>query len=409
MKKLILICALPALIYAQTLNELIDFALSNNKIVQSKSLTQDAKLKQMESSQNAYYPTLDVGGFYQNLNSRTLGMAGDIYSGYAKVGVDLYDGGRKRNNIEKNKALLNSAKYNKIAYKKSLQLDIAKDYFNILSAKESLKALENKKTLLQAELARVKKFYEVGSVTKDDIEKLQAALSNSLYQIDELKFQIFSLKQILGIKIGQDIKEIKNSTLLEPKAVSTVTSDGIKAMIENSKSLEFTAKSLSSVYKPQLRLEDAFSIYDYGRSDATHLEGVDHQNKLMISFNIRLFDNEVVKKQKESIMIEKMALQKQINQQKEIQNINVKLAKSKIQTIKAQIKSAKSSLKSANSVYETISQKFKAGVVDNIAYLDALSVKTNAKAQYEKALNDLQIAYASYYYHANKNIKDYIK
>ena len=399
----------PAFIYAENLNELIDFALSNNKIVQSKQLTEGSKLKDVESSQNAYYPTVDAGGFYQNLNSRTPGVAGDVYSGYAKVGVDLYDGGRKESIIEQKKALSNASKYDTISYKKSLQLDIVHDFFNIQSAKETLKALANKKSQLEAELSRMKKFYEVGSATKDEIDKLQAALSNSVYQIDSVKFQILSLKQMLGIKIGKSVENLENSTIVEPINIQKSVSDDIKTLIENSKSLEFTAKSLSSAYKPQVRLEDTFSLYDYGRSDMTHLEGLDNQNKFMLSFNIRIFDNDVVQKQKESLMIQKMALQKQISQQKEVQNINVKLAKSKIDTAKAQIQSAKSSLVSASSAYETISEKFKAGTVDNVAYLDALSIKTNAKAQYEKALNDLQIAYASYYFYSNKNIKEYIK
>jgi len=400
---------IPALMNAQSLNELIDFALSNNKIVQSKQLTQNAKLKDVESSQNTYYPTVDAGGFYQNLNSRTPGAAGDVYSGYAKIGVDLYDGRRKANIIEQKKALSNASKYDTVSYKKSLQLDIVNDFFNIQSIKETLKALSNKKRQLQAELLRIKKFYKVGSATKDEIDKLQAALSNNFYQIDSVKFQILSLKQILSVKIGKSVKNLENSSIIEPKNIQKSVSDNIKILMENSKSLEFGAKSLDSTYKPQVRLEDTFSLYGYGRSDSTHFEGADHQNKFMLSFNIRIFDNAVVRKQKESLMIQKMALEKQINQQKEVQEINVKLAKSKINTAKAQIQSAKSSLVSASSAYETISQKFKAGVVDNVAYLDALSVKTNAQAQHEKALNDLQIAYASYYYYTNKNIKDFIK
>ena len=56
-----------------------------------------------------------------------------------------------------------------------------------------------------------------------------------------------------------------------------------------------------------------------------------------------------------------------------------------------------------------IRKKFEIGSVDNIAFLDALSVKTSSKAQYETAKNNLQIAYARYYYYLNKNVKDYIK
>ena len=91
------------------------------------------------------------------------------------------------------------------------------------------------------------------------------------------------------------------------------------------------------------------------------------------------------------------------------QDINIELAISKIDTVKAQINSAKSSLKSAISAFETIAKKYEVGNVDHVTYLDALSVKTNAKAQYKSALNNLQIAYATYYYHTNKNIQEFIK
>jgi len=407
--KRLLFLALPALMYAEGLKSLLDFAVTQNNIVVSKILIEQSKMKDIESSQGVYYPTIDAGAFYQNLNSRTPGFAGDVYSGYVKVGVDLYDGGRKKSTIEKNKALLEASKYDTYAYKKSLQLQIVQDFFNIQSAKESLKALKEKNEQLKAEVYRVRKFYEVGSATKDDVDRLQAALSNNTYLIDTIKFQIHSLKRVMSLKIGKKVSTLEDTQIQEPLSIEKNRSDEINVLKEQAKSLQYTANSVNSAYKPQVRFEDTFNLYDYGRSDVTHFDGVNHQNKLMLSFNIRLFDNGVVSKKKESIIIQKMALQKQIKQLEDAQDINLELALSKIKTIKAQIKSAKSSLTSANSAYITISQKFKAGIVDNVTYLDALSVKTNSKSLYQKALNDIQIAYASYYYYLNKNIKDYIK
>jgi outer membrane protein TolC len=59
---------------------------------------------------------------------------------------------------------------------------------------------------------------------------------------------------------------------------------------------------------------------------------------------------------------------------------------------------------------KTITQKYNAGIVDNVAYLDALSSKTQVQAMYKKALNDLEIAYAIYYYYYNnKNIEEFLQ
>jgi outer membrane protein TolC len=410
MKRLALLgLVIPAFIYADNLKSLLDFATTHNTMVIAKSLTQESKVKDVESAQSSYYPTIDTGAFYQNLEQRSKGVAGDTYSGYIKVGVDLYDGGRKSNTIEKNKAQLESSKYDVTSYKKSLQLSIAEDFYTIKSVEASLRALDEKEIQLKAELERIKKFYDVGSATIDEVDKLQAEYSNNLYQIDATKFQILSLKRLLSIKTGKKITTLEDSSIVVPENLQKELSDDIKALNANASSLNYVAKTLDAAYLPQFRFEDTYSVYDYGRADATHDVGVDNQNKLMLTFSMRLFDNGNVAKQKESIMIQKKALDKQIEQAVELQDVNTQLASAKINTIKAQIHSAESSLASANSAYKTIAKKYEVGAIDNIGYLDALSVKTNAKAQYEAALNNLQIAYATYYYYTNKNIQEYVK
>ena len=409
MRKKLLILAVPVIFYAQSLSTLIDNAMENNNIIKSKLMIEKLKIEDIQSIENGYYPTVDIGGFYQSVNEKTPMQAGDIYSGYAKVGIDLYDGDRRSNQIKQNKALLSSSKYDTKAYKKNLTLMIIQDFYTIKSIEAQLVALREKDIQLKAELQRITKFYKAGIATKDDIENLQAAYSNNTYQIDSTKFQILSLKKLFTLKTGVKITTLDDSFIKEPRGLEKELNDNIELLKQNAKSLNYASNSLNSAYLPQVRLEDTYSLYGYNRDDATHPEGLDNQNVAMLSVNIRIFDNGVVSKQKNSLKLQKLALQKQIEQEKLAQDINIELAVSKIDTVKAQINSAKSSLKSAISAFETIAKKYEVGNVDYVTYLDALSVKTNAKAQYESALNNLQIAYASYYYHTNKNIKDFIK
>jgi len=409
MNKKILFLIIPAFIYADNLQSLLEFATSNNKIVASNALTQKAKKSEVESSQNAYYPTLDVGAFYKRDDDATPFQAGDTYSAYAKVGVDLYDGGRKSNTIKQNIAVLKSSKYDASAYKKSLQLQIVQDFYSIKSAKSTLEALQEKDKQLLASLERVKKFYAVGSATKDDVERLKAAYSNNSYKISSTKYQITSLKKLLSIKVGKKIDILDNSSIKNPQDIKTEYSDAILSLQANASSLAFSADSLNANYYPQLRLEDTYSVYDYDRENSITPSTLDNQNVLMLTLNMRLYDNGTISKQKEALLMQKDALSKKVEQLKDEQNINVELSLLKIETVKAQIQSAKSSLTSSISAFETVSEKYEAGLVDYVTYLDALSIKTVAKAQYETALNDLQIAYATYYYNTNKNIKDFIK
>ncbi|MDD2698025.1 MAG: TolC family protein [Arcobacteraceae bacterium] len=409
MKKRLLLLVLPACIYADNLKSLLEFATTNNNMVVSKNLTQKAKMLDVESTQNSYYPTIDIGGYYQRLDDKSNGIPGDVYSGYGKISFDLYDGDRKTNLIKQNEALLQSSSYDINGYKKELQLLIVQDFYTIKNLEASLETLEEKQVQLQAELQRVKRFYEVGTTTKDDVDKLEAAYSGNIYQIDAVKYQILSVKKLFSIKIGKNIEQFDDSTIVVPKNLDKEINDNIQALKQTALSLQYTANSVDATYKPQVKVEDTYSFYEYGRTDLTHPEGLDNQNKILLSVNLRLFDNDVTSKQKESILVQKKALEKQIEQNEQLQNINIELALSNIETTKAQIVSAQSSLSAAVSAYETVAQKYKVGLIDNVAYLDALSVKTQAKAQYKTALNNLQVAYAKYYYYTNKDIQEFTK
>lgn len=409
MKKLAILCVIPALVCASSLKDLLETALEKNDVVISNKLLQSSKEKSLESAKNSYFPTIDVGSVYQSLNTKSPNTPGDIYSGFVKIGVDLYDGGYKSSLVEKSRADLESSKFETSAYNKSLEMSIIEDFYSIKNVQSVLKALKEKNVQLEAELKRIEQFFSVGSATKDEIDKLKAELSSNIYVIETTKYQLESLKKILSIKVGKEIKTVDDSTIEVPVFFGVDLSDEIKALQASVNSYKYTAKSIDANYNPKFRLENTYSAYDYGRSDLTHPEGLDHQNKLMLTFSMRLYDNSSIKNQKESVLLQKRALESKINQAKDLQNTNIKLAVLKIDTKKAQIKSAKNTLESASSAYDTILQKYKVGVVDNIAYLDALSAKTNAMAQYEQAQNDLQVAYAAYYYYANKNIKEYIK
>lgn len=409
MNKKLLLLIIPALMYADDLKSLLDFATTNNKIVLSKNLTQEANLKDVESLQNAYYPTLNVGASYQRYDDKSLNIPGDKYSAFAKVGMDLYDGERNSNSIKQKKAVVNASKYTTSSYKKNLQMLITENFFNIKSADATLNSLKDKENKLLSELDRIQKFFDVGSATQDEIDRLRAEYSDNLYQIDQVKYQILSLKKLLGLKIGKRITSLDNSFIEMPQDIKKELSDDILLLKANASAMGFSANVIEAEYLPQVRIEDTYSYFGYDRTDASHPKGLDNQNNLLLTLNLKLFDMGAVSKEKESLIIQKQALLKEAEQLEDEQDINIELALLKIKTTKAQINSAKSSLESASSAYDTIAMKYSVGAVDNVTYLDALSVKTNAASQYETALNNLQIDYAKYYYFTNKDIKEFIK
>jgi hypothetical protein len=56
-----------------------------------------------------------------------------------------------------------------------------------------------------------------------------------------------------------------------------------------------------------------------------------------------------------------------------------------------------------------IKEKFSAGLVDNVSYLDALNNNTIAASRTKEALYDYEIAKSSFYYFAGKNPREFVK
>ncbi len=400
---------LPVLLCADDLKSLLDFATKNSDIVQTKVQTQDAKSKELESQKSAYYPTVDLGAYYQRLDKKSPFMPGETYSGYAKVGVDIYDGGRKSSLVEQKQNELKSSSFDTAATKKNLSLDIVQDFYNIKNLQATLGAKEEAGKFLKAQLYRVGQFFIARMATKDEVDRLQSAFDTNTYEVEATKLQILSAKKILSLKVGRDVESFEDSSFKEPASESFEQSDSLKSLVAQKESLSSGAGALMSAYYPMLRVEDTYSVYGYGNVDPIMPKQPDSQNQLMVTLGMRVFDNGTVEKSREAIIASSQALNTQINYLSKEQKVNFEISQEKIKTSKVEISSATSALQAARSAFTTIEEKYNAGIADNVTYLDALASLTNAKALETKALNDMQGAYATYYYYSGKDIKEFLK
>ncbi|MFK5937919.1 MAG: TolC family protein [Sulfurimonas sp.] len=410
MKLKLLLLIAPLLVSGDNLKELIDFATIHNDLVIAKNYTLASKAKEVESKQSAYFPTVDIGGFYQRDDEASPFQAGDVYSGFAKVGLDIYDGGKKSSQIEQSRLSLLSSTYDKKAYKKSLALQITEDFFTIKSLESTLNTREEANKSLKAQLQRITRFYEAKMATKDDVDRVQADFDTNIYNMESIKFQILSLKSQLELKVGKRISSLEKSSFIKNSSKNYKTLDSAHALISQKSSIQKGASAIDSFYYPNLRVEDTYSLYGYERIDpnliALNASPLDKQNTLLLTLNLRVFDYGNIAKTKEAVLLNAQALEAQILYQTKEQKVQYELSIARIKTANARIKSALSALNAATSAFETIEKKYNAGIVDYIVYLDSLTKKTNSKALYESGLNDLEIAYATLYYYEAKDITE---
>ena len=407
MKINLLLLLLSTLLGAENLHELITFAQKKNELVVAKQYTQNAKTQELASKKSEYYPTLDLGGFYKRDDAVSPFQAGDVYSGYAKVDFELYDGGRRSAEVNAKHESLKASRFDTVAFQKSLALNITKHFFAIESLQATLHAREEAQKTLKAQLQRVKQFYEAKMATVDDVERVQADFDTNLYDMQTIRFQILSLKARLELIVGKKIEDLEPSKFKKDRSATFGTLEDIQALQSQKNAIQYNADATQSYYYPNIRIEDRYNVYGYERLDPLadqFAKPLDNQNVLLMSVNIRLFDFGRVAKTQEALHLQAAALQSQIQYKTKEQQMHYELAVARITTARLKIESSKSALNAATSAFETIEQKYNAGIVDYIVYLDALTKKTSSKALYESSVNDLEVAYAIYYYYSGKNI-----
>ena len=399
---------IPAFVSGEGLKSLIELSIANNQAISAKELTRQSKQKEAQAQRSAYYPTVDIGAFYQSVDERNLMTPGDVYGGFAKVGFDVYDGGAKSSLLKQKEDELKASSYDLSELKKNVSLGITQNFFGVKSLESALVSREEAGCSLKAQLERISAFYAADLATKDDVDRLKSAFDTNAYEMESLKLQILSLKLNLSLQVGKRVVSLNESSFKEELGEELELIDGVKSLQQAKSALINLSRSLESVYYPSVRLEDTYTVYGYGNTDAFHPEGVDRQNKLVLSANFRLYDNSRVSNSQQAIEIKAMALSKLIEYKTAEQKTLHELAVARVYANKIKIKSASSALASASSAFNTIEKKYTAGIVDNVAYLDALASRTNASSLYEASLNELQASYGLYYHYAGKKIEEFL-
>ncbi len=409
MKYLILL--LPILVYAESLKSLIEYATTKNELIVSKELTSKSRASSVKSSESELFPTVDLGAYYQRFDAANPILPGTTYSGYAKLGYDVYTGGKKTNTIKQRKNEYKSSTYDYESTKKSIELAIVQDFYTIKSLEASLLAREDASNAVKVQLQRMKKFYAASLATSDDVDRLQSAYDKNIYGIEQLKFEILSLQKSLELKVGKRIATLDESVFKKMDDAKSDELDKIKSLRATKNSLLNASEVIDSYYYPQIRVEDTYNLYGYADEPSFGnivIEQIDKQNKIMATLNFRVFDYGSLGEAKESIRLSADALGEQIRYQTKEQKLQQELALHRIKTAKLNIKSSASALKAGESALKTITKKYNSGIVDNVVYLDALTAQTDAKAMYESSLNNLEVAYALYYYYNGKKLKEYL-
>jgi hypothetical protein len=108
------------------------------------------------------------------------------------------------------------------------------------------------------------------------------------------------LKKRIELRVTQGVESFDESHFEPVVASELELSDEVKSLKAKQSALLHNSRSVESLYYPAIKLEDTYSFYEYGEVAPNNPLKIDRQNTLMLSLNMRLYDDFTAGKTKEA-------------------------------------------------------------------------------------------------------------
>ena len=409
MKKIYFTFLVPIFLYSQNLEELVNLTIEN-RLVESSKQNLDALKDEYKSVQRGYLPKLDAGASYSINEHEYPNNPKKRANAYGSINYMLYDGGKKYDIYDGYETNIKSGEKSLDALKNNLSLTVIQYYFDYLSLEAKKDAKQKEIEQLTAQEDRIGRFYNAGTTTEDELQKIVSRLQNAIVELQEIELNIITithnLEYITGtqvsIKDGSKLEDINNLIQKNPRF-------DIQALDFVTQSKQSVAQAQKSGYYPTVTLDNTFNYYDNNYDKFIDTDSNNHQNVASANMKWNLFSFGQTKYQYESKQKEYLASRSNFEYEKNKADVDLQLALKSYNIAKAKIKSTEATLKAAQSAYEIIKSKFENGLIDNVAFLQSLTEKYDAISQHKKAINDLEVKKATIIYHSGEKLQEYIR
>ena len=409
MKKIYFTFLVPIFLYSQNLEELVNLTIEN-RLVESSKQNLDALKDEYKSVQRGYLPKLDAGASYSINEHEYPNNPKKRANAYGSLNYLLYDGGKKYDIYDGYETNIKSGEKSLDALKNNLSLTVIQYYFDYLSLEAKKDAKQKEIEQLTAQEDRIGRFYNAGTTTEDEFQKIVSRLQNAIVELQEIELNIITithnLEYITGTQVsitdGSKLEDINNLIQKSPRF-------DIQALDLSTQSKQSIAQAQKSGYYPTITLDNTFNYYDNNYDKFIDTDSNNHQNVASANMKWNLFSFGQTKYQYESKQKEYLASRSNFEYEKNKADVDLQLALKSYNIAKAKIKSTEATLKAAQSAYEIIKSKFENGLIDNVAFLQSLTEKYDAISQHKKAINDLEVKKATIIYHSGEKLQEYIR
>lgn len=222
-----------------SLNDCIDYALEKNIQLQQNWISLQESSIDVKTAKANMFPSLSFSTGH-NLTNRPYQEQSNTVSGTEIISSDrkttyngsfglnaqwtVWNGNKRLNSLKQSKLNEQIASLNVTEYENLLKEQITQIFIQILYADESVKINQSTLKVSKANRDRAKELLAEGSISKADLDQLEAQVSNDQYLVvtaeSQLKDYKLQLKQLLEIDGEQQIElvlpELDESQVLQP-------------------------------------------------------------------------------------------------------------------------------------------------------------------------------------------------
>ena len=398
-----------------TLDQAIDLSLNNSKEMRISEKNLDiSKLNVSKAFKNALPSVTYTGAYTVGEHERQILTQSERnyvskkrgYTQNLKLTQPLFTGGVVTAGIKGAKAYENIASYSFLQSKIKNRLDTIKIFSDIINAQRNLEALKYSEGVLLKRYQKQEEQLKLRLITKPDILQTE-------YSIEDIRAQMINVKNVIDpnmeklyIRTGISKSEPLNLIPFDiPNNFSekiNLDSD-LKQAINESLSAKVAEEQVKVASATRMAavgdlLPQVSAFASYGTSERTTFErsyrdgewtgGVQVSWKVF-SFGSDLDNYRVAKLQEEQEELRETSTKENIE-------IDVRSAYLNVLSLEKQIASQAKALEAAKVNFELNQEKYDAGLISTIDYLDFENTYRQATIAYNKALLDYYYAFETY-------------
>jgi outer membrane protein len=416
--------AMSALPAEWSLQDCIDYALSNNINIKKGRVNASSTDVDLLTAKAALFPSLSFSTSHNVVNrpfqetssyvsgSEILQNSGKTsYNGNYGLNAQwtLYNGGKRLNTIKQEKLNSKAAQLDVETSENSIQESILQNYVQILYAAEAIKVNESTLSVSKAQYERGKQLVAAGSLSRVELAQLEAQVSTDEYQLvtaqTALQNYKLQLKQLLELdgaeEMNVQIVEIDDASVLatlpdklDVYEAALAQRPEIQSGKLNIESAALGVKVAKAGYIPTIGLTAGIGTNHTTGSDFTFSEQVKNgwNNTAGLSVSVPIFNNRQTKS-----AVQKAKLQQETSQL-DLQDKQKALYKSIegywLEAVNSQQRYAAAEKKqqSAQTSFELVSQQFDLGMKNIVELLTEKNTLLSARqetlqAKYMAVLN----------------------